>query len=74
MQVSNNVEKPLMLSIKKIAQILDISSRTVVRMNKDGKIRLYRMGGKLFAFYDELLEDIKNISEPVNLVPEKKVN
>jgi excisionase family DNA binding protein len=58
-------EQPLMLSLKSIATRLDISTRTVVRMHKDGKIRLYRLGGKLFAKYDELKEDLEAALDPV---------
>jgi len=54
-----------MLSLKSIATRLDISTRTVVRMHKDGKIRLYRLGGKLFAKYDELKEDLEAALDPV---------
>ncbi len=65
MNFGNDEIKPIMVSIKKIAQMLDVSSRTVVRLQKDGKIRLYRMGGKLFAKYDELKEDINAVLEPL---------
>ncbi|MGH1433093.1 MAG: excisionase family DNA-binding protein [Lewinella sp.] len=54
-----------MLSIRSIAVRLDVSTRTIVRMHKDGKIRLYRLGGKLFAKYDELKEDLEAALDPV---------
>ncbi len=67
---SQMTPKPLMINLRTIARVLDVSTRTVTRMNQEGKIRLYRMGGKLFAYHDELLEDIKKASEPVNHNPD----
>ncbi len=58
-------QKPLLLSVKTIAQVLDVSTRTVSRMHKEGKIRLYKIGGKLFAKYEELKADIEEATEPV---------
>lgn len=55
----------LLLSLKTIAGKIDVSPRTVVRMHKEGKIRLYRMGGKLFAKDAELKEDLEKILEPL---------
>ena len=56
---------PLLLSLKTVAARLDISTRTVVRMHQEGKIRLYRLGGKLFAKHDELKQDLEEILEPL---------
>ncbi|TXB60628.1 MerR family transcriptional regulator [Phaeodactylibacter luteus] len=56
---------PLLLSLKTVASKLDVSVRTVVRMHKDKKIRLYRLGGKLFAKDAELKEDLEKILEPL---------
>ncbi len=61
----DKIDQPLMLSIRSIAVRLDVSTRTIVRMHKDGKIRLYRLGGKLFAKYDELKEDLEAALDPV---------
>jgi len=55
----------LLISLKSVAAKLDVSTRTVVRMQKEGKIKLYRMGGKLFAKHKELLEDLDSALEPV---------
>lgn len=57
---------PLLLSLKTVAIKIDVSTRTVVRMHNEGKIRLYRMGGKLFAKKDELEEDLEKILEPLS--------
>ncbi len=58
-------DQPIMLDLKRVARMLSLSPRTVVRLHKDGKLRLYRLGGKLFAKYGELKEDINAALEPV---------
>lgn len=58
-------EQPLIVGLKTISKMLDVSTKTVVRMHKDGQIRLYRMRGKLFAKYDELKQDLEKIIEPL---------
>jgi excisionase family DNA binding protein len=55
----------ILLDLKSIAEMLCVSTRTVHRLKADGKIRLYRIGGKLFAKRQELLEDIEQIAERV---------
>jgi predicted site-specific integrase-resolvase len=65
MKMKQSTEDPLMLGLKSIAQKLDVSTKTVMRMHKDGQIRLYRMRGKLFAKYKELEEDLEKLLEPL---------
>jgi excisionase family DNA binding protein len=59
-------KKPYLVSLKSVAAKLDVSTRTVVRMHKDGKIKLYRLGGKLFAKHNELIEDLEAALELVS--------
>jgi len=63
--MENTKRDQLLISLKSVAAKLDVSTRTVVRMQKEGKIKLYRMGGKLFAKHKELLEDLDSALEPV---------
>ena len=58
-------DTPLMIDLKRVAAMLSLSPRSVIRLHKDGKIRLYRLGGKLFAKYEELIEDLDAALEPV---------
>lgn len=64
MENKQTIEAPLMLGLKSIAEKLDVSIKTVMRMHEDGQIRLYRMRGKLFARYEELIEDLERMIEP----------
>ncbi|MCB0652174.1 MAG: hypothetical protein KDC85_12935 [Saprospiraceae bacterium] len=63
--MTKHIERPLMIGLKNIAQLLDVSTRTVIRMHKDEQIRLYRMRGKLFAKFDELKEDLDDLLQPL---------
>ncbi len=48
-----------MIRIKKAAEILEISERTVRTWIKTGIIRAYRVNGLVFIDCEELFEDIK---------------
>lgn len=65
MELKKKKEGPIMLGLRSIAEKLDVSTKTVMRMHKDGQIRLYRMRGKLFAKYEELEKDIEKLLEPL---------
>lgn len=63
--MENFKDQPLIVGLKTIAKMLDVSTKTIVRMHHDGQIRLYRVRGKLFAKFEELKADIEKLAEPL---------
>lgn len=60
-------EKAYLLDLTNLQIYLGgISKRTLLRMNKDGDIKLYKMRGKLYAKKAEIIESLENgLLEPV---------
>ncbi len=54
-------EKAYLLNLNNLQIYLGgISKRTLLRMNKDGDIKLYKMRGKLYAKRDEIIGALEN--------------
>ncbi len=58
------IEK-FVMSLREAASLVSLSPRTLSRMNEQGKLRIYKLGGKHFVKIDEFKEDIHNNLEPV---------
>lgn len=52
--------KNKLVTRRKASEVLGVSDPTLIKWEKEGRIRCYRMGGKIFYDIDELYQFIRN--------------
>lgn len=48
------------LSAQDVMEILDISRNTFNKLWREGRIRVYRQGRRLYSIHSEIIEDLKS--------------
>jgi excisionase family DNA binding protein len=59
---SDNTFKKKLITRQKAKELLGVSDPTIIRWEKDGRIKSYRVGGKIFYDLDEIESYILNNS------------
>lgn len=48
-----------LLDLRALEELLSVSKRTILRMHKDGQLKLYKLRGKLVAKREEVIKALE---------------